>query len=69
MCFCNGSDNDCNTMKSIECKGEVVGIKCTKKLINNKLELAIQQLPNDIFYFFCNAVPKSILSYHVIIQN
>jgi len=41
-CVCNGSDNDFNTMKSKECKGEVVDNKCTKKLINNNLELAIQ---------------------------
>jgi hypothetical protein len=30
-CVCNGSDKDCNTMKSKECKGEVVDNKCTKK--------------------------------------
>ena len=40
-CVCNGSDKDCNTMKSKECKGEVVDNKCTKKLINDNLELAI----------------------------
>lgn len=41
-CVCNGSDKDCNTMKSKECKGEVVDNKCTKKLINHELKLAIQ---------------------------
>lgn len=41
-CVCNGSDNDCNNMKSKECKGEVVDNKCTKKLINDELRLAIQ---------------------------
>ena len=41
-CVCNRSDNDCNTMKSKECKGEVVDNKCTKKLINNNWELVIQ---------------------------
>jgi hypothetical protein len=40
-CVCNGSDKDCNTMKSKECKGEVVDNKCTKKLINNELQLTI----------------------------
>jgi hypothetical protein len=38
-CICNGSDKDCNTMKSKECKGEVEDNKCTKKLINNELQL------------------------------
>ena len=41
-CVCNGSDKDCNTLKSKECKGEVVDNKCTKKLINDELKLAIQ---------------------------
>ena len=41
-CVCNGSDNDCNNMKSKECKGEVVDNKCTKKLINDELKLTIR---------------------------
>ena len=41
-CVCNGSDKDCNTMKSKECKGEVVDNKCTQKLISDELKLAIQ---------------------------
>ena len=40
-CVCNGSDKDCNTMKSKECKGEVVDNKCTKKLISDELKLTI----------------------------
>jgi hypothetical protein len=38
-CVCNGSDKDCNTMKSKVCKGEVVDNKCTKKLVNDELKL------------------------------
>jgi hypothetical protein len=41
-CVCNGSDKDCNTMKSKECKGEVVDNKCTQKLISDELKLVIQ---------------------------
>ncbi len=34
-CVCNGSDNDCNTMKTKECKnGTLEGTSCKQKFVN-----------------------------------
>ena len=40
-CVCNESDKDCNTMKSKDCNGQVVDNRCTKKLINDEINLTI----------------------------
>ena len=38
-CVCNGSDNDCNNMKTKECKNGVLdGTICKQKFVSNDLK-------------------------------
>ena len=37
-CVCNGSDNDCNNMKTKECKKYLEGTSCKQKFVSNDLK-------------------------------